>query len=137
GDEAQASLAVREDANHPRSSLQFLVETLQAVRRADAPPMRLREREARQRRLDADLDPFRHRRMRGTPALHHLLSERKRPLLVGRREDRLQVSRERRLMLPSYLATRVPQEVHLATLPTGALEVPLDGGHQALVIIAR
>jgi hypothetical protein len=42
----EARLAVGEDPHHSRSALYLLVEPLQAVGGADAPPMALGEREA-------------------------------------------------------------------------------------------
>src|SRR5215207_863422 len=54
--EPQACLAVREDPNHPRAALYLLVETLEAIGRADTSTAAFREREAAKALLHVLLD---------------------------------------------------------------------------------
>src|SRR5215213_7090365 len=59
-----------------------------------------------------------------------------RPRHGGRPEDPPQVLAQPRPVLGADQSQQVPTEMDLAALPTRALEVPVDGGLEALVVVA-
>src|SRR5690554_5541109 len=71
-----------------------------------------------------------------SPPLDDLVSQLPGPLEAGGVEHGADVLRKCLLMLPADLPEGVASDVHLATLPGYALEVPLDGVDQAAVIVA-
>src|SRR5690606_17594401 len=70
------------------------------------------------------------------PPLDDLVSQLPGPLEAGGVEHGADVLGERLLVLPADLPEGVASDVHLATLPGYALEVPVDGVDQAAVIVA-
>ena len=96
----ETSLSV-EDLNHPRPSLQFLIEPLRAVGGADAPAVRLREGQA----SEALLDVVGHLRMAPAPPICQLAGEpERRPLLGVANTPRARIPQGgRALFLPTHL----------------------------------
>src|SRR5690606_32766017 len=71
-----------------------------------------------------------------SPPLDDLVSQLPDPLEAGGVEHGADALGKCLLMLPADLPEGVASDVHLATLPGYALEVPLDGVDQAAVIVA-